>query len=238
VSSIVFKSMAVTALRDRISLFYAVIFPLVLLIGLGMYMGSDSYMPRLTTAVTALGIVFWALQGIAFQILSQRSRGVYKLLHLTPYPVIRFILSMSLARTALSLIMSVLVLTAGVLVLGVPMGLKAWFLLLPVLLAGTLCFTCLGFVIANVANNEGQINMYSNLLCIPLVFCTEAFYNLDVGPEWIRYVGEWLPFSHMVQAMNLAMEGAGRAYLTELLILAVFTAASAGLAAVTFRKSA
>lgn len=235
-NAIVFKSMAAASLRDRISLFYATAFPLLLLIGLGLYIGSDSYMPQLTVAVAALGAVFWALQGMAFQVLSQRSRGVYKLLKLTPYSAIRFILSMSGARASLSLLMSLLVLAAGMLVLRVPMGMRAWLMLMPPLVLGTLCFTCLGFVIANAARNEGQINVYSNLLTIPLVFCSEAFYSLETGPSWISTVGEWLPFSHMVRALGIALSGGSLGtYGMELLVLAAFTVVSAGVAAVTFR---
>lgn len=237
-SAIVFKAMASISLRDRISLFYAMAFPLLLLVGLGLYIDSESYMPRLTVAVAATGVVFWALQGMAFQVLSQRSRGVYKLLRLTPYSPICFVLSMSGARTALSLIMSVLVLACGMLVLDVPINGASWMLAMPPLIVGTMCFTCLGFVVANWAGNEGQINMYSNLLCIPLIFCSDAFYNLDNGPSWVGVIGDWLPFSHMVRALSLALQGGGGAYVAELLILAAFTAACAVLAAITFRAEA
>lgn len=51
----------------------------------------------------------------------------------------------------------------GGITLGSDIGLKESLLMLPVLMAGTLCFTCLGFVVANLAGNEVQVSMILNL---------------------------------------------------------------------------
>lgn len=234
----IFKSMLATSLRDKISLFYSTLFPLGLLIGLGLYFDSPEYKPVLTTGVLGLGTLFWALQGVAFQVLQQRSKGVYKLLQLTPYPTLSFILCMTLARTALGLAMNLLVLLAAITVLGLPMTLPSVLMLLIVLAAGNLCFTCLGFLIANVARNEGQINMLSNLLYLPMVFGSDAFYSLQNATVWISAVGKCFPFAYFTEGMRAVAIGNFSGVALPLLLVAGFTAVIVMLAVVTFRWDA
>ncbi|PYI50490.1 ABC transporter permease [Paenibacillus flagellatus] len=234
----IFQSMLATSLRDKISLFYSTLFPVALLVGLGLYFDSPAYKPVLTTGVIGLGSLFWALQGVAFQVMQQRNKGVYKLLRLAPYPTLSFILCMTLARTVLGLAMSVLVLLAAVVVLGLPVTLAGVLTLLVVLAAGTLCFTALGFLVANMARNEGQINMLSNLLYLPMVFGTDAFYSLAGAPGWIEAVGRCFPFAYFVDGMRSALAGHYADAAVSVAIVAGFTAAVLLLAAVTFRWDA
>lgn len=64
-----------SALRDRISLFWSVVLPVGLLIGLGIVFDSPEYRGRLLAGSAAMGVFFWALFGIAFETLSHRNRG-------------------------------------------------------------------------------------------------------------------------------------------------------------------
>lgn len=234
----VFKTMLSTSLRDRISLFYATLFPVALLIGLGLYFDSPEYRTVLMTGVMALGSLFWALQGIAFQVMQQRNKGVYKLLQLAPYPVLSFILTMTLARTLLGLLMNMLLLLTGFIVFGIKTSLLGLLLLVVVLAVGTLCFTCIGFFISNIARNEAQINMYSNLLYLPMVFASEAFYSLNGAPDWIATIGRCFPFSYFVEGLRLALNSDGTGILMPLLILIAFSAGAILLSTLTFRCDA
>jgi len=52
----VIRMLLVTSLKDKISLFYSLMFPLLLMAGLGYYFDSPEYRERLLVGVIALGI--------------------------------------------------------------------------------------------------------------------------------------------------------------------------------------
>lgn len=231
----IFAAMLGSSLKDKITLFYSLVFPLALLIGLGLYFDTADYRERLLTGVTALGALFWGVQGIAFQVYQQRNRGVYKLLRMTPYSVLAFILTVTLARTCVGMGINAIILVTGMAVFGIsisPAGLLVFMLLL---LAGTLCFTALGFLIANLASNEGQINALANMLQLPMIFASGAFYSLEGAPAWVIHAGQAFPFSHLVNGLSASISGQFSETWLPLLLLALFTCIIVGLAAATFR---
>ncbi|MFE8703543.1 ABC transporter permease [Cytobacillus sp. FJAT-54145] len=200
--SIIFRSMIITSLRDKITLFYSLLFPIVLMVGLGLYFEGGDMPIRIVSGVTAISTIFWGMQGIAFQVHLQRNRGVYKLLKLTPMPILSFIFIMTLARTLIGTILNMLVWVGGILFLGIEVGAGAIFISAILIAVGSLCFTAIGFLIANLAQNEGQINMYSNLLQLPMIFMSQAFYPLTNAPQWVSIVGKLLPFEYYVQGLR------------------------------------
>lgn len=229
------KAMMMTSLRDRISLFYATLFPLALFIGLGLYIDTPDYAPRLMVGVIALGSLFWAMTGQSFQVLQQRNKGVYKLLRVSPLPTISFIWWMTLARTMLGIGMSGLLVIAGILVFDIPVtvsGLLGGGLLL---VLASVCFTALGFAVANLAGNEGQVSIINNLLYLPMVFGSEAFYSLDRAPAWLATIGRLFPFQYLVEGLQQTLIRGYPPALFPLLMLLGFVLVSLLLAAVTFR---
>ncbi|RUL47909.1 ABC transporter permease [Lysinibacillus antri] len=201
-ASVIFNSMIKTSLRDKISVFYGLVFPIGLLILLGWFFDQETMSIRILTGVTAISTLFWGMQGIAFQVFSQRNKGVYKLLKLTPMPIIRFVFTMMLARTVVGVVMNMIVWFVGVVVLHVEISWMTIVLTSFLVFVGTLCFTSLGFLIANFAQNEAQINVFSNLIQLPMIFMSEAFYSLNNLPEWIQVVGKLLPFEYYTKGLS------------------------------------
>lgn len=227
-----------SALRDRISLFWSVVFPVGLLIGLGVVFDSPEYRGRLLAGMAAMGVFFWALFGIAFENLSHRNRGVYKLLRATPFPTVAFVLSLTIARALVALLSGAVVVATGAIAFGVDVGWGESLLMLPVLLAGTFCFTGLGFLVANLAGNEAQVSMICNLFSLPMLFVSETFYSLDGSPRWLQELSRFLPFSHFVDAFRHSLEGDASGIVLPILILLAFAVLFLVLAVVTFRWDA
>lgn len=231
----VFRLMLVASLKDKITLFYALLFPILLMAGLGCYFDSPAYRERLLIGVLALSVLFWAVQGAAFQVYGQRSRGVYKLLRLTPFPTVSFVLALTLARTLLGLCINGIILLVCAPLFGIPIPLSGVLPLLAMLTAGLLCFTCLGFLVVNFARHEGQINMLSNVLQIPMVFGSEAFYSLSAAPQWLVAAGRCTPFPYFVEGLRAAAKTDLAAWGVSLLIVSGFALAILLLASLTFR---
>lgn len=233
----VFTTMLRGMVRDMHTLFWTIAFPIALLLGLGLYHQHPAYSERLLSGVLTMNVLFGSTMVTAFNVMSHRNRGVYKLLRATPFSTTAFVAGMTGARTALALIVNTVIIAAGKLVLGVSLSPLSLLLMLIVLLVGTVCFTALGFIAANLSRDENNVNMISNLISFPLLFTSEAFYSLQQAPEWIRIFGSLQPFHYFVKAMNLASAQAASlsGFGLSLLILAGFTVICLGVAVVTFR---
>ncbi|RSK29002.1 ABC transporter permease [Bacillus sp. HMF5848] len=233
---IIFKSMVMTSLRDKISLFYALLFPVGLMIGLGIFFDQEMMQVKTICGVTAISTLFWGMQGISFQVYSQRSKGVYKLLKLTPMSTVSFVFIMTLARTVIGVALNMVVWLIGMFYFHIQVtytSILATFVLVTV---GTLCFTSMGFFIANLANNEGQINIFSNLIQLPMIFMSETFYSLQSTPSWISTVGNLLPFEYYVKGLITSINAYDQnTFLLGMLVPMLYMIMMVMLAAITFK---
>ena len=202
---IIFKSMLSTSVRDKMTLFYSLAFPLLLMLGLGYYFNDDYQQLQIVAGVTAISTIFWGMQGIAFQVHVQRNRGVYKLLKLTPMPIALFIVIMVLSRTFIGVLINIVVWLVGIFIFAIDVTFIVVVNTFLLLIICSLCFTSIGFVISNLARNEAQISIISNFIQLPMIFMSEAFYNLKNAPEWVIFIGKMLPFEHYVKALRALM---------------------------------
>jgi ABC-2 type transport system permease protein len=230
-----FRALLKGALRDRISLFYSVLFPIGLLLGLGIAFPASEYRRQLLAGALAISTLFFSASGIAFEALAQRNRGVYKLLRATPYSRVAFVTNLTAARGVVAHLGCALVAAAGSLVFGIGLTGRDALLLAPVLALGTLCFTFLGLTVGNLAQNEGQAAMLNNIITLPMVFASEAFYGLGGAPAWLRQVSQALPLGHLIDGIRAAMAGNLGGIVAPCLLLAGFTTLTLTLSLLTFR---
>lgn len=216
----IFKSMIFISIKDKITLFYSLLFPLLLMIGLGYFFQNEQI--QIVCGVTAISTIFWGMQGIAFQIHAQRNKGVYKLLKVTPLPLFSFIFMMVLARALIGVLLNSIVWGTGIVLFQIDITFPAFVYTVLLIVIGTLCFTSIGFIIGNFARNEAQISMYSNIIQIPMIFMSEAFYSLEHAPEWVGIIGRLLPFEHYVRALKGVLIGDNSFLLVNMIILIVF----------------
>jgi len=230
-----FRTLLRGALRDRISLFYSVVFPIGLLIGLGIVFPASEYRRHLLAGTLAISALFFSASGIAFESLAQRNRGVYKLLRATPYSRLAFVTNLTAARGVVALLSCALVATVGVLAFGISLTWQDALLLAPVLALGTLCFTFLGLTIGNLAQNEGQTAMLNNIVTVPMVFGSQALYSLGGAPDWLKQLSQALPLEHLIDGVRAAMTGDAGGIVAPCLLLGGFTALTLLLSLLTFR---
>jgi ABC-2 type transport system permease protein len=230
-----FRTLLRGALRDRTSLFFAIVFPVGILLVLGFVFTSPDYRRQLLAGMLAISVLFFSLNGIAFESLFQRNSGVYKLLRATPYKTITFITNLTASRGVVALISCVLVAIVGVLTFGIALSWISVLLLIPVMVVGILCFTFLGLTISNLVQNENQVAMLSNIVTLPMIFTSATFYNLSNAPSWVTTIGHVLPFSYLIDAEHAAFAGNAGGVVFPMLILFGFTLIAMLLALVTFR---
>ncbi len=230
-----FRTLLRGALRDRISLFFAIVFPIACLLILGFVFPDPGYRRQLLAGMLAVSTLFFSLNGIAFESLFQRNSGVYKLLRATPYHTITFIANLTASRGIVALLSCMFVAIVGVLTFGIALSWQSALLLLPIMVLGTLCFTLLGLTISNLAQNENQVAMLNNIVTLPMIFTSATFYSLSAAPAWVKTIGHVLPFSYLIDGEHAALAGNLAGVVFPLVILLGFTALALVLAVITFR---
>ncbi len=230
-----FRTLLRGALRDRISLFFAIVFPIACLLILGFVFPDPGYRRQLLAGMLAVSTLFFSLNGIAFESLFQRNSGVYKLLRATPYHTITFIANLTASRGIVALLSCMFVAIVGVLTFGIALSWQSALLLLPIMVLGTLCFTLLGLTISNLAQNENQVAMLNNIVTLPMIFTSATFYSLSAAPAWVQTIGHVLPFSYLIDGEHAALAGNLAGVVFPLVILLGFTALALVLAVITFR---
>lgn len=173
--------------------------------GLGLYFDNPNYSEQLLSGVLTTNVLLGSAMITAFNVMAQRNRGVYKLLRATPFSTTSFIIAMTGARSVLALLVSCCVILMGLLLFGVSLSILSLFMMLLVLIVGTVCFTAIGIIAANLSRDESNVNMISNLMSFPMLFTSEAFYSLQHAPEWVQTLGMLQPFSYFVDAMSIAI---------------------------------
>jgi ABC-2 type transport system permease protein len=232
---ITFRTLLRGAMRDRISLFFAIVFPIAALLVLGFVFPSQEYRRQLLAGMLAVSVLFFSLNGIAFESLFQRNSGVYKLLRATPYRSISFITNLTASRGVVALLSCTLVAIVGIITFGIVLSWQSVILLVPVLVLGILCFTFLGLTISNLMQNENQVAMLNNIVTLPMIFTSATFYSLSNAPAWVTMIGRLLPFNYLIEAEHAAFTGNATGVVLPLLILCGFTLIAMLLAIVTFR---
>ncbi|CAG5086343.1 ABC-2 type transporter [Thermobacillus xylanilyticus] len=232
----VFRTLLIGQFRDAHTLFWTILLPFALLIGLGLYFDEPVYAERLLAGVVAVNILFGPGMVTPFQVMTLRNRGVFKLLRAASLPTSAFIAASALARTALSLVVGACLVAASAVGFGVKPTIPGLALMLFALLLGSVCFTAVGFITGNLARNESDTSMISNLVCLPMLFASEAFYSLEHAPQWVKIASLLHPFSHFVDLLSAAVHGSRQADTwTSAAALAGFTAVCLAVAAATFR---
>ncbi|MDQ0269068.1 ABC transporter permease [Cytobacillus purgationiresistens] len=234
--TVILRSMMITSIRDKISLFYALVFPLIIMVVLASFFDKNHANVTILTSVTAIGTMFWGMQGIAFQVFSQKNKGVYQLLKLTPVSPIIFISIMILARTAIGVVLNMGIWIIGMIYFKLDFSYQSILLPVPIIIIATLCFTAFGFVIGHLAKNEGQVNMLANFIQLPLLFLSEAFYSLQQAPEWIQAIAKILPFGYFTEGLKGAVTAGQEEVLLGMLVPFIYMLFALLMAVFTFKR--
>lgn len=187
------------------------------------------------------GLLGWAVAlsatiGAAATIQGWRQTKLIRRLQLAPVSTRTVVAARISVTLAIALVQ--LAVFVGVAVLGFgPRLTGSWWMSVPLLLLGTLCFMSLGLLAGAVTKTtEGAVNA-ANFIVMPMSFLSGSFFPLEATPGWLQAISQALPLKHLNDAMLDVMvrgEGPG-AVLLPALFLAVFTVVVTLVAARLFR---
>jgi ABC-2 type transport system permease protein len=175
-----------------------------------------------------------AVLATALSIVREKERGTIEQLRVAPLGTLELILGKTLPYLVISFIASILILMAARLLFGVEV--KGSYVSL---MAATLLYLVgalgLGILISTIADSQA-IAFQGGLLVslLPAVLLSGFIFQLRGMPEWLQVVTYAVPARYyLVILRGVIIKGAGLGpYADEMLGLAVFAAATLGLAAV------
>jgi ABC-2 type transport system permease protein len=224
-----------SALRDPFLLFWSILLPVGGTIGLGLFIKQPGYPSQIMTGMMASGIFFYAFTTAVFTVFSQRRRGVYNLLRVTPMPLWKYICAISGAWVLISLFCMLLVLAAGTLMFGIMLSILPMLMLLPIAFVAALGYVLLSFFISGFCRTDSQASILTNIVSMPLLFCSSGFYAVDSAPAWFRTITRFNPFQWFVDGLRSALTFNAQGWLISLALLLAVAVLALLLAVRTFQ---
>ncbi|WP_312874304.1 ABC transporter permease [Actinomadura litoris] len=159
----------------------------------------------------------WALAsagvfGASQTLVTWRTKGILRRLQLSPAPIP----TVFAARVAVSLAVALAQFALFVLVAQLPMfGLRlghAWWMAVPMVMAGVLAFLSIGMVIGAWAKTQETAQAVTQLIVLPMAFLGGSFFPLDAAPSWMKALSYIFPLRYLNEGMlNVMGRGLGPA---------------------------
>ena len=197
---------------------------------------ATRYIDWLFPGILGMNLMFSCLFGVGYVVLRYRKNGFLKRLHATPLTAFEFLSAQVLSRLCLILFVTV------VLYLG--MGSIIHFhsagnllLLFALAIVAALSMIALGLTIASRFASEELVAGLLNLLTWPMMLLSGIWFSLEGSPQWVRWVANVFPLTHLLQASRAIMlDGAGAVEIApDLIYLSVTAIAFLVFAAWSFR---
>ncbi|MDP3890895.1 ABC transporter permease [Nocardioides sp.] len=176
------------------------------------------------------GLLGWAVAmsaafGAAATLQGWRQTKMLRRLQLSPVPTRTIVGARIVATLLIAFVQTAIFLGLGRAAFG--LGLTgSWWMVVPLVAAGTLCFMALGLLAGAVTKTaEGAVNM-ANFLVLPMAFLSGSFFPLDMTPTWLQTISLAMPLRHLNDAMLDVMvrgEGPASALLPMLIMLGFAT---------------
>ena len=196
-------------LRDPIATFFTLAFPPLMTVLFGAMYGNDPTpmfggygsmdiaMPGYTAMI--LGTV--GLLSVPITISSYRESGVLRRFQATPMRPVTYILADIAANLITTLVGMVLLVVVGWLLYRVQFEGQAIGVILAVIFCGLAMFS-IGYVIAGLAPGARPAQVVGMVIFYPMMFLSEATIPLEIMPETIQRIANYLPLTYVVRLLR------------------------------------
>jgi ABC-2 type transport system permease protein len=162
---------------------------------------SIEYYDFLLPGLVAMGVMNFAITGIAIAISRYREQRILKRILATPLRPGKFLVAQVLARLVLSVFQAGLILAVGVFAFGAHVyGSILWIFALATL--ANLVFLNIGFAVAGRAANPDAAQGIAQAVALPMMFLSGVFFPTDTLPNVVQAVVKWLPLTPLLEALR------------------------------------
>lgn len=202
-------------LRDGTAVFFALVFPTVLLVGVGLAIpgmrepitGAGAPWDGLTAIATYVPIVLAAavatpaLTTMPVTFATAREKGLLRRLSTTPMRPQGVVVAHLLINLGAIAVSAVLALVVGQVVFGLAAPVSPATVVLAFVLT-VLSMLSLGMVVAAVAAKGSTASAIGNLVYFPMLFLSGMWTPGPIMPDVVRDIGQFSPLGAAAQAMS------------------------------------
>jgi len=202
------------------------------------------YNPALETsffmipAIIALIMCLVTIMLTSMSIAREKELGTFESIIASPLSNLEIILGKTVPFTIIGLADAAFIMTAGMLIFGVPV--RGSFILL---LFAALIFVCatvsIGTLISTIAKNQQQAMMGTFMFLFPAMMMSGLFFPIENMPIFIRWVAYIDPFKYYINLIrNVMLKGnIPELYWTNIAVLFLMTVTTVLIAARRFRQT-
>ncbi|WP_455144216.1 ABC transporter permease [Brachyspira pilosicoli] len=231
----IFKLTIKKAIRDPFLIFWSIFFPIVTIIALGILFNTESYTIHILTAMTCVSVLAYSFMTTSFNVLSQRRRGVYNLLKVTPLPLYKYIISSSCAWVMISIISSLFVFISCALFFKLEFSFVSILLFLPIIIAASLVYIFISFFVSSLVKNNETASILYNIILMGSMFLSDGYYSLYNAPSIVKFLSRLNIFQYFLNAVRGAYYFDFQSYFIGLAVLLSCLIIALILAVNTFR---
>ena len=191
----------------------------------------------ITPGILGYAIAIGATFGASATLVTWRQKKILRRLRLSPVGVSSVVGARIVVAVGIALVqMAIFLAVASLPYFGLKLS-HAWWMAIPLILAGTLSFMSIGLLAGAKAKSMEAASAISNLITIPMAFLSGSFFPIDSAPGWIQGVSKIFPLRHLNSGMLDVMvrDKSPVSVLPQIGILLAFTLVLGGIAAWLFR---
>ncbi len=196
-------------LRQRDSVVFTLLFPVVLLVIFGSVFSGEiapgvEYRQYFTAGMIASGVVLSSFQSLAITVAMERENGTLKRLRGTPAPPMAYFLGKIGLVLVVSVAQTFVLLLLGTLLFGLdlPTSGARWLRFVWIFVIGTAAGTVLGLAYSSVPRTASSASAVVSPVVIVLQFVSGVYFVYGDLPPWMRALGALFPLKWLAQGMR------------------------------------
>lgn len=229
-------------LREPFAVFFALVFPLILVLMFGAAFGNYPASPGFRVADVAVPSTivlvgaYLGFMGIPIVFAEYREMGVLRHFRVTPLRMATLIAAHIVAELMLLAAATALVIIVTASVFGLRFGGNV-FGFFAVLMLCVFALFAVGFALAGQVSSSRAAQGLGSIVYFPLLFTSGAAVPRSQFPSWLQDATEWLPLTRVVETLEDSWIGApvDGQFITSLVIFGVVALLSIALTRRTFR---
>jgi ABC-2 type transport system permease protein len=198
-------------LREPAAFFFTLAYPALILLLFGFIYGNEpdpefwgvnfGTVDASVPAYTGIIIGTVALMGIPIDTAVNRETGVLRRYRATPLRPISYLATSVIVYLVVALLGMGILAATGKLVFGLHLA-GSWLSVLAAFILSALAFFSAGYLIASLAPTARIAQTVGMLIFFPMMFLSGAGMPLQLLPESLRRVSDFLPLTYVVQLMQ------------------------------------
>ncbi len=161
---------------------------------------DTGYMDFLVPGILGMGIMTYAVIGIATVLVTYHEKRILRRIQMTPLPVPAFVIAQVAAFLALSLLQTAIILLVGT-AAGADLPIT-FFWAFPLALIGNLIFLNLGILVAAASKTVAAASGLGNVVTLPMMFLSGVFFPIDQLPGVLERIVRFLPLTPLLGAFR------------------------------------